>query len=513
VSVHPVRISLGTGRKSSPARPVLVGPVGPEIGRFATVEAPAFLTGDDVPDYLKGVEIVTAGMNWPASTGSVTVTMEHIADAVRAANDDPHIQVPRLKLGHTSALNGGHPDHDPFAELGDAVPAFGRFVNLRTENDGAVLVGDVTDIPAWLAESAPSAFPNRSMECVWNVTTEADRSYSMVITAVSFLGAYLPACKDLEDLVRFVNHGPDAFPTNAGRKETPMPHLSVSTDRVRRAFNFEWATDPENGVEQDTYWWWARDVRVDPAEVIADDDEGGLWLVPFSTDGEDTVTFGEPQAVRQTYTPVAASAGFARPTKGPRSTAATGRPEQEDSTMDDNVREFLVAQGIDPDTATEDQINAASVFSAPGIQPTAPEAQGDEPEVEVDDVEPAREQDPIAAAQAQAFETLSEEVRELRAREEQRATAASVARRDETIRAALTAGRISPAERQHYRDLLDVDEERAGALLTALPEGRIPMGSRSESPDPSEASEAVSLADSPILTPNERARLRARQEA
>lgn len=455
--------------------PYLAGPVaseriylpsGSSVASLATAQAPAFLTGDQVPDYLRGVEIVTAGMNWPASTGDVTITMEHIADAVQAANQDPHIQVPRLKLGHTSSLNGDHPNHDPFAALGDAAPSFGRFVNLRTTNDGAVLVGDVEDIPAWLAEAAPSMFPNRSMENAWDVQTEGGKRYSMVITAVSFLGAYLPACKDLEDLVRLATQGPADL--TATSKEATVPDLSVSTDAVRQRFNFTWTVDEDNGVDMDTYWWWARDVRLDPNEVIADDDEGNLWSVPFTTDGEDTVTFGQPARVRQTYVPAAAAAAFTRPAKTPRThPVAPGRLNTERNTpMDDNVRFFLLGRGIDPEAATEEQITEATdAVTAPISEAPAEET----PEVEE---QPAEEEapatDPIAVAATAALAETNARLAAAEQRLAARDAADTAARRDGIVASAVQSGRIAPAQRDHYRSLLDIDEDRTSGLLTAL---------------------------------------------
>lgn len=507
---------------------------------------PVFLSGADVPDYLLGVELMSAGMEWHASTGDVTITMEHLADAVRAAGD-PHIQAPRIKLGHGSPVNGSHEDHDPFAALGDAEPCFGQFTNLRLANDGAVLLGDATNVPEWLAAIAPAAYPNRSAECVWqvdtpslDVQTNGGRRYSMVVTAVSLLGVYAPAISDLEDLTALIMNGPAAAtaaaPTSAAATTDPAA-LSVSTSVIRERFNFDWAMDSDNGVEQNTYWWWARDVRVDDDEVIADDDEGGLWSVPYSTDGEDTVTFGEPVRVRETFVPVAAKqvASFSRPSKPSRphvaasNPAATGRPDEGESPMTDQVREFLVGRGIDPDTATEVQINAATILMAEQspAEPEAPEtpqAETDETpeaEAEVETQTPERvpvaasAPDPIALAQKQAFDSLAAEVASLRAERDQANLSATAKRRDEKVGTALTAGRITLAEREHYRSLLDVDEERAGALLEALPSGRVPLEARAEAPDP----EAAGLppvgeplpSNVSLLNPSERAALAARR--
>lgn len=508
-----------------------------------------FLTGDDVPDYLLGVELMTAGMEWPAMTGPVTITVEHIADAIVAANDDPHIQVPRIKLGHTSSLNGDHPDFDPFAAIGDAEPAFGQFHNLGAVNDGAVLTGDANNILTWLAEVAPAAYPNRSSEATWEVAdvafdvqTAGGKRYSMVVTAVSLLGVYIPAIADLEDLQTLLTSGPAAL---AAGKETAVPEgapdasatqLSVSSSLIRQRFNFDWCMG-ENDADEDTYWWWARDIRVDPDEVIADDEEGNLWSIPFTTDGEDAITFGTPVAVRETFVPIAAArvvASFTRPAKPARppvaaeSTAAPARHEPEGVTMDENVREVLVGMGLDPDAATDEQVQAATVLAAarpdtpPEGEPDADadelEGEGDPPEGEVEG-EPGAALpvgDPIAATQRREFDSLAAEVATLRAERDAANTATTSARRDEMVLTALTTGRIPPSERDHYRGLLDIDETRAGELLAALPANRVPLAARAQVPDP-EGEGGLPPVGEPLpenvslLNPAERAALRARR--
>jgi hypothetical protein len=359
---------------------------------------------------LPDIEIISVGMEWAASTGPHTVTFENIADAIAAANDDPHIQVPRVKLGHWSTLNDGIPMWEPFAALGDAEPAFGQVVNLYATNDGATLMGTPVEVPDWLRSSAPSSFPNRSAETVPDIVTPAGKRYSMVVTAVSFLGTGLPAVQDLEDLQRVIEGGPDAVTTaqsaTAAAKppdqEGTLPQTpaaaSVSTSTIRERFNYEWAENSDNGAVDEngdplsTYWWWARDLRVDPDEVIADDDEGNLWAVPYSTDGADAVTFGPPVRVRETYVPVAAAAAaltssapesqrvlgtFSRPVKQQRPPAASRLQSSEERTMDEAVRRALAAEhGLDPATATEADVNAAvlAATSTPAPEPTGDDA-------------------------------------------------------------------------------------------------------------------------------------------
>lgn len=509
----------------------------------------AFLSGDAVPDYLRGVELMTAGMEWPSMNGPITVTMAHLADAVRAANDDPHIQQPRIKLGHTSAVNGDHPDYDPFAAVGDAEPAFGVFTNLRLANDGAVLLGDAENVPAWLAEAALTAYPNRSAEATWDVTpsfpdapTNGGRRYQMVVTAVSLLGVYAPAISDLEDLQTLIMSGPAALtasqsPALAAAKDGAA--LSVSYDTVRARFNWNWAYEREgNDVDEDTTWWWARDVRFDPNEIIADDDDGNLWSVPFTTDGEDAVTFGEPKRVRETFVPLAAAqkvASFARPSMAPRKlaaataasdNAAVSRPDPEEgANMDADVREILEGLGLDPATATEMQVKSATAQAV--IDRTSPAPLADEvpePSAEAEPVTEAAPErvpvaaaaapDPLAAAKDKVISDLSAEVADLRKRENTRLAAEVTTRRDGKVLAALTAGRITPAEREHYRGLMDIDEGKTDALLSVLSADRVPLAARSLAPDP-EAEAFPTDAPLPegvsLLNPTQRRELAARR--
>lgn len=491
----------------------------------ATLAAPTYLATADLPDELRRVEIVSAGMNWPASTGDVTVTLAHIADAIRAANDDPHIQVPRVRLGHISSLNGG-PRYDPFAAISDAEPAFGRFPILWAENDGATLCGAMDAVPDWLAEGAHSMFPSRSMECIWDVTTEGGKRYSMVVTAVSLLGAYLPACRDLEDLQRLTAGGPAAM--SAAREETPsMPALSVSENEVRQRFNFEWATDPESIFEDadgntvDTYWWWAREIRIGPEEVIADDDAGHLYRVPFSVTDRDEVVFGDPQRVRVQY--VAASgaptdqqteravhveanasvrqqavACFARrgqsvaasftdrPTK-PTPTAASTRPEREESTMPGITPEQLARLRELPEDADQSAIDAALT----GDEPAA-ETEPDSEPVET----PAAQPEPVAAAVATERGVTVD--RDALAQLQADAAAGRQAR-DEQLRAdretyltaAIGRGKFPPAARAAYASQLAQGGEVEAAtrrFIDALPDNTVPLDPIGSGADLSSAS-------------------------
>ncbi len=445
---------------------------------------------------VEGVELVSVGMEWRASTGLFTCTFENIADAITAANEDPLILVPRVKLGHVALINGELRYVNPFADLEDAEPAFGRAVNLRAANSGTKLVADFIEVPEWLALAMPSAYPSRSIEAETRVTTEGNKTYSAVVTAVALLGPVIPAVKDLADLERFLVEGPGEAVTAASQtpKEEGMEiDASVATGTIRERFNWDWATNPDNGVEQDTYYWWARDVRVDPNEIIADDGEGNTYSVPFETDGKDEVTFGEPVAVREEFVPISASAeGVAasfrqradqrvlasnldRPQKPDRKTAASSQPDDNEETneMDIDLDKLRSKLGL-PDDATEEQINEAL-----DAEPETP-AEGIE---ENEENEPAVEAEPVAASVAAengevmdkaAAAQLREEAAE--GREARRTQLA--AERKEIIDTALGKGKFPPSAAASYRKQLDKGGDIEAAtrqFIADLKEGTVPV--------------------------------------
>lgn len=157
------------------------------------------------------VELVSIGMAWPASTGDIPVTLEHLVDMMVAANNDPLIRRARVKLGHER----WQLIPDGVTELGDGnpfwsgEPAFGTVSNVHLNEDGGRLIGDLIEVPAWLADLAPSGYPNRSCEWVGPIETEGGKRYSAVLTACALLGVQQQAIKNLADLQRILEHGPE----------------------------------------------------------------------------------------------------------------------------------------------------------------------------------------------------------------------------------------------------------------------------------------------------------------
>lgn len=302
----------------------------------------------------------------------------------------------------------------------------------------------------------------------------------------------------------------------------PETRASVDAATVRHRFNFDWAMDPQNvfeadGQTVDPYWWYATSIRVDPNEIWAEDEEGNVWVVSFTTDGADEVTFGEPVRSRLVAVPAGAQAGVAatetvnrrtqrvvadalqRPDKPARegaTTAAEARPNPEEGVMDENVRAYLEAQGIDPSAATEEQVNAANVFVAAGWTPESAEAPAEQPEgepatevAEPEQVAAAADEDgPVMIDRA----TLAELQAGARTAKELDAEK-KASQRDQDIDDAIQAGKFPPSRREHYATAYDIDPEGTRDMIRRLAPGLVPVDergtSRTEETDEVSASE------------------------
>lgn len=283
----------------------------------------------------------------------------------------------------------------------------------------------------------------------------------------------------------------------------PNPTVaSVDAATISQRFNWDWAVNQDSFTGADTYWWWCVSVRVDPNEVWAEDDEGDLWVVPFSTDGADSVTFGEPVRSRLTAVPVSAQAGvlatatanrrsqrtlaeFEKPDKPARegeNTAAEARPNPEEANMDENVQKALEHLGYDAEDPTPEQVAQAEALTGAGWQPTDPEPGAPAPVVEVEpETEPTTEPVPVAAEAKPGTVTVDtatweETQRNAKAGAELAAETRTKEDRD-AIASALREGRIPLSRKAHYEAAQKVDREGTNRLLTAsVEEGGLAPG-------------------------------------
>lgn len=515
---------------------------------------------------VKDVELCSAGMEWPSAGGPVTLTLEHIADCVRAG-EDTLITPARLKIGHSDPrfADPDDPGHDPFY---DGEPAFGSIGNLRLTNDGATATGDYLYVPRWLADGLPAFYPSRSiegaysiqegpggkLEARWDVETPGGKHYSFVLTACALLGVQAPAVKDLEDLQFRLTEGegvlvtgdPDAggvpIAVSMGDVKQTMTltqapaavvslaggsgpvTLEADVDKVIDVFYSEFCVD-------ERYWWWARAVRVDPNVIVADDDEGSLWRVPIQTDADQNITFGEPERVIQTFQPapeakaVLAAAAQTAPSGGRtlkafaarEQTVPSERKERPEgggngsgntsgmdfSELSDPARKRLaLAYGLSED-ATDEQLEEA-VAADPdesgegngeggeGNGSGDGSGSGDGGEGSKDGGEgdgegsgsgsgsgdggeggsaPAAAEGTTTPVDTTVLAQLKDDAAAGRAARDQQIAA----HRESVLKAALGAGKITPASKDAWLAKLNAAPEATEAELDALPDGLVPV--------------------------------------
>jgi hypothetical protein len=453
----------------------------------------AFVT---VPD----VELCATG-TYALASGPATFTAEDLAAAV-LASQDPTVPAPRIKLGHTD------PRFDEAVASGqlDGEPAFGTVQNMHLSDDGQHIIGDLVDVPEWLAETMQSSYPGRSIEGGFGYTAPSGRSYSLVIAGLALLGVQWPGVTSLADLREILEANGEApadaeaalVAASGGTLDRQIAaHIApralvagLDLGSIQRQFIADLdegevpmpsSTGSEGPAEVGPQiWWWPRSVRVEDdgsLVLIVDDDEGHLLRVPFTVDGNE-LTYSTPEVVVETYVPVAAAAGQT----GPRAlaswpTRAAARPVHEpeaDSPMNDDQRRALAVALGQPEDTTEDRLHEIAAERA--ANPPEPEPT---PEPEVTPP-PAQIPDGMTLVDQATLDTLREGA------ESGLAVAARLATqdRDAAIAQAVRDGRIAVAARGDFETRWDRDPDGTRTLLTAevqaggLPLGTVPAGMR-----------------------------------
>lgn len=519
------------------------------------------------------VELIEVGEDWETSTGVFTFDEDDLISCI-ASQDDPAVRTPVLKLGHI----------DPRF---DGQPTFGRIENMRLSDNGQTLFGDIVGVPFWLAEIMATAYPRRSFEGAVQAKTRTGNTWPLTITALSLLGATYPAIDTLEDLQQVWGKEPPplypaddtveilattgdliqarkvdevkwrrdksgnaptaAAPEEVGvKKKTKKVGASSSLDDVRNAFY--------DMLGPTMMWWWIRSVLINPLQLIVDDDDGGLWMVDVNVGDDDTITFGDPVAIKVEYvaaTKAGASvsapgqlvaASFADVKSAGGRARATVPPSGGPATTEEAVEvqltpEALAKIGLSAD-ATEDEINAAllaltngsagetapaepaaapataeptateTIVPAPAAPaaPAAPEAVPEAPAAEVvPDFTPAQ----IAAAAAKAGLTLvdGDQWKAVQAGAQAGANLAAqqaTQTRDSFIEAAVLAGKFPRASMPKYQAAWDAEIKASGdakdtkALIDGLSGGLIPVEQRgvAAETDPAVAAAAAQYPDS-----------------
>jgi len=485
-------------------------------------------------------------MKWQSANGELTFTLDHIADAAAAAGD-PHIRPPRLKIGHGDPrFDDGVPDHDPFVLLGDGEPAIGSVRNIRLANDGSMLVGDYVDVPVWLAEAMPTAFPSRSIEGAWSmvegaageprgtwdVVTPGGKKYTFVLTACALLGVVGPAITSLDDLRLWLTTGDGlvvagappvegAVPVDAATVDgvTVVPKMSADVEQVIDAFCAE---INELSPQDPQYWWWPIGLETDSGKLICDDEEGGLQAVPYTTDEDTNVTFGEPYRVIKRYeaapepaemaavllhgkpdvifrspaeTPLASRhAGRKKDPKAGGSKASAPIPGMDFSTLSPDARKRLAVSLSLGEEATDEEITEAleadTGDGGDGGSGDGDPAAGGAPAAG-DPADPADPQVPADAATVSVDKATYDRLI-AGAEAGARAEAKQIAdHRTGVLDAAIAAGKIMPSSREAWAAKLSAAPEATEAEIEKLAPGLVPVLQAGHSIEPAEAGGAV----------------------
>jgi hypothetical protein len=484
------------------------------------VRATAPLATDAQPQLVTvpNVELLEVGEGWQTSTGVFTFEHEDLVAAV-ASQQDPGVRTPVLKLGHV----------DPRF---DGQPSFGRVENLRLTNNGQTLVGDLVGVPLWLAASMSSAYPRRSIEGQFEYTTQTGNKWTFVLTALALLGDAYPAITTLEDVkALWGEEPPPLYPVEdveevvasegaffrARKVEEDMPswlkrkveargdvQAQTSLSDVQRTFY--------DSLGSGQMWWWIREIRVNPLELIVDDDEGGLYRVPVEIDAQDNISFGDPAPVKVEY--VAAQRGqLVAASYSDRSEAggrdkegqdlgatseASGTIQSTDSGEENGMKyppEVLQRLGLSPETPEAEVEQAilqrlsaqpteggdeggAGTDGNPDSQPETPatEPQAQPAEAPATEEQPAGEESPqvpegMVLVDAATLAEMRDGVAAARRLEQQ----AQERERERFLSDAVKAGKFPRARLEHYRTAWAADADGTRSVIDKLAPGLVPV--------------------------------------
>lgn len=463
---------------------------------------------------VEDVEICQTGIQYSLASGPRTFTVEDLQDAI-AAQDDPAVKVPRIKLGHIASLG----------IMEDGQPSIGTVTDMRLEQGDHLIMGTLKSVPEWLSDILPSAYPARSIEAATEATTVTGNNWRMIITDLALLGVLWPGVTTLEDIqALYSKAGPKNLKVLTTKEEVAALSVAaasvvtaqVNVEDVSRAWSQYKRTSDVAGM-----WWWIRAMLQEPNELIVEDeDSGDLYRVPYTIAGDD-VNFNDPIAVKIEYkdkpkpkedkqaaslAAAAALAGLAA-ARPAQKTIAQYSTREEAMTASSDVDPVALRQalGLD-DTATDNEVQVAlaaaglvgppggglDTSAAPGSEQPGTTATGGE--TQPDNTAPAGPTDPATAQPNQTPAPAGGEAgtvtpptptavaadgtvrldADTYQRLLQGAEAGSRAEgrqqlddRTRIIDAAISAGKIAPSRRQHWLTKFAADEQEATTLLTA----------------------------------------------
>ena len=433
-----------------------------------------FVTVENVP-------LVKAG-TWKASSGDQAVTKEDLA-AIVEAHESGLLDKGVLKKGHLD------PRHNNPSWDGD--PVYGQADNLRLSEDGNTVIGDYVNVPKSLAESLPSAYPNRSVEIAWGVQLKdaagkVSKRFKAALAGVALLGSTPPAVKGLggpvsafsgslaecESTSVFSTTTDFSFPgglTANSLRDTLDGAISAAYKRTR---------SPLDGDEVESIYPWLVDYDDENAWFRA----GGNTFQVGYTVGTGGVELGEaPVSVveKKSYVPISDTPAVpqtilsekeASTVTGTQSAVETNK---EGGTMSEFLKKLRDKLGL-PETATEEEILTAAETALPVVEDKANKGEesddkgdkGTKPAVEVEAETAASEKLETVVVSKASFAQLVETSASNSAKLAEFEKTEKGRRIDGLISSFSAAGKIHPSETKQIRNLLESNETGTVALLT-----------------------------------------------
>lgn len=433
------------------------------------------------------VELLEVGEDWMLASGVTTFTHEHLQSAI-AAVDDPGVPRPRIKIGHS----------DPRF---DGEPVLGTISNLHLSENDQTLIGDYVGVPAWLADIMPSAYPQRSVEGIWDYKSKTGQQYPFILTGVALLGDTLPGITTLEDLPMLFSGELLEKSVEARRGILVKPEEGKDVkNKVMAAIRRHLKTEASVAVEDirrayyDTLgsneaWWWIREMQLDPPQLIVDDDEGNLYRVSYTINGSE-IEFGEAVEVVIEYKDKAVAAGRAVSPLAVYASKEESRKEAE-TQEEEMTPEQLQKLGLSAD-ATAEQIEErktllgetrvtellAEAAPAPESKPDEGGAGAEQPGSKPETATPETPK-PEAVGDDESVVTVDKETFEqtklAASRGEEIWKKDREKERDDTITAAVKDGKFLPSRVDHWKDAWNKDPEGTKAAIASLAPGLVPV--------------------------------------
>lgn len=342
---------------------------------------------------------------WKSNSGDVTFKQDDLDEIVSAFDE----LTGNPELNYEPPAKLGHDDGQKLLQK-DGYPAAGWITKLSRAGDK--LIADLKDIPGKIAAIIKAGGYKKVSAEVYSDYEIGGKKYPKVLKAISFLGGDIPAVKTIQDIV--AQYASDD-PVTAVLYEMAEESLTKKVDAIYQAWNVQHR--PALNVDATGYISEVFDTHV----IVNKADK--YYKVPYSVSESNEFVFDTAEAVRveRVYQEV--------------------KKEQEDTLMEKELREVLKlaedADVIEAVKALKDKANAAT--------PAA------------------------GTVSLSEYETVKTDAAKLSEKVTTLETKLAERDRDERVSKALSAGKITPAQKDWANSYAFSDPKGFDAFVAAAP--------------------------------------------